>query len=475
MSDIFVNPGEGSAAQNSIIAMEEEIAKAIIELLRQWLKKDKEVDELAPNFDEYDNQKIAATALYAVETYGVEQPDGSRRFEAEGYSIEMIRADELGNVYYIRDRQDNELFCFQATQEDAQQLVAQIAEGLSQQGIAATEPIEIQQIARFADELTHQQTVDLIQVETISPERTEPKRVATKFADGLTPQERDELMQWQMDQYGDDFNQWEVEPELEQFETESERLEPPQTALIPTYAVGNSQWAVEPEPEKIEPPPTDSIPTYAVGDFEKIAASAERLVQQPENPQANSIRVYKAESYSITADGDDYSIKGADDSEIFRFRKESDGYVILSDRMSAEQKQDFLKAYDEIHKAGGLEKLKKEPLSTQIDALGELAPAGSRAIEVADNILTGTSQNDYQGAKYRFKKGNGQELSIRNQYDIEIVKRNAQGNINAQLSTADTEYFKGLYNSDRFKALKTHVGEHQSVGARSGKSSQLER
>jgi hypothetical protein len=187
------------------------------------------------------------------------------------------------------------------------------------------------------------------------------------------------------------------------------------------------------EPELIPDRPT--LPSFQHRPDQIAADTAQMLVEE-----LGHDGVYQAEKYTIErldqvtpiqvsignatmqAEETIYRVFDADHQEILKFRDAGPdaGYDILKDDLGADDMETLLKARLGIEKAKGLANIVADPtFDAQIQALGDLAPAGAQAANFAHYALDGYEGNTMKTPKYTMSRDEQGNVTISRNPPIE--------------------------------------------------------
>jgi hypothetical protein len=176
---------------------------------------------------------------------------------------------------------------------------------------------------------------------------------------------------------------------------------------------------------------------------EQVAA---QTVEQMVDALGDQKGIYQAEAYRMSRDTQRTSIELAlggaqmqveetlyrvcdrDDNEIFTFRDAgpSKGYEIITNELGEQGLKDILYARQGIEANRGLEKTISDPTFTsQIDAMGNCAPAGARVANFAHYALDGYEGNTIKTPRFTMSRDDQGNITV-TQYP-ERLQTNAAG------------------------------------------------
>ncbi|KAM3097848.1 hypothetical protein ACKFKF_18915 [Phormidesmis sp. 146-12] len=165
---------------------------------------------------------------------------------------------------------------------------------------------------------------------------------------------------------------------------------------------------------------------------------------------------YQAESYTIKIRQDEaqpvYSVLDQDFNEVLRFEKLGEEILIVEDGTTTAQRAEFVKAGENLAEKGA-EAINRDPTSkTQLEKLGDLAPAGSKAVFVAHYVLEQTGQNTYrsqnsegQADRYTFSRDDLGAITIHDNHEGYDILQVRDGKILQALSQENAQHFQALY------------------------------
>lgn len=176
--------------------------------------------------------------------------------------------------------------------------------------------------------------------------------------------------------------------------------------------------------------------------------------------------LYQAEQYSIRSEGNIYSIYNLQQNELMKFEDLGDRFLVLEDQTDIAHKLTFVNARSAIERLGLDQLDQDETFRTQINVLQDLAPAGSRAVVVANQLLDEIGQETAITEIYKFKR-DSEGLTIIDQRlgGFPILEVTGSKIVSA-MSAEHLEDFRELY--DRL------VIDKQAQGSKTGPASRLE-
>lgn len=178
------------------------------------------------------------------------------------------------------------------------------------------------------------------------------------------------------------------------------------------------------------------------------AALADDLVEAAGVPVPPPTRVYASEGFNILQTGNAYDVQDKDGHSLFAFSKDGNQYRILEDRLTSEQRQQFVRAYDTVRR-DGLDSILGDPTGNrQIQALGELAPEGSQAIAFTHQQLSELEVSVFQTDHYTHTKGADDSIVITDLTDGRVVAASsAEGRITANLTPQEAQTYSQAYQN----------------------------
>ncbi|MBW4444902.1 MAG: hypothetical protein KME10_27680 [Plectolyngbya sp. WJT66-NPBG17] len=165
---------------------------------------------------------------------------------------------------------------------------------------------------------------------------------------------------------------------------------------------------------------------------------------------------YQSEGFTIKTSYENaqqiYTVRDQDFNEVLRFEKLGEDILVIEDNTTEEQKAEFLKVGENLAESGA-EALNRDPTSqTQLEKLGDLAPAGSKAVFVANFVLNQTGQEAYrsqtpegQADRYSFSRNEQGEVTIHDHYEGYDIVQMRDGKILQALSQENAQHFQALY------------------------------
>lgn len=165
---------------------------------------------------------------------------------------------------------------------------------------------------------------------------------------------------------------------------------------------------------------------------------------------------YQAEGFTIKTSYENtqqiYTVRDRDFNEILRFEKLGEDIIGIEDTMPSEQKAEFLKVGENLAESGA-EAINNDLTSkTQLDKLGDLAPAGSKAVFVANFVLNQTGQETFrsqttegQADRYSFSRNEKGEVTIHDHYEGYDILQVRDKKILQALSQENAQHFEALY------------------------------
>jgi hypothetical protein len=173
---------------------------------------------------------------------------------------------------------------------------------------------------------------------------------------------------------------------------------------------------------------------------------------------------YEAEGYRIQGaviDGENfYEIHNLDGDCIASFVLDRNRYppaTFIEDYTTLEARIEFAETAFQTVTVDVADLTREQGYLAAIDKLGDLAPAGSRGVILAENALTITSHSNFKGNDYTIHKDVGGDITISNNHTGSSILQTQKGKISAQsLTHTDLVRFKEVYEQM----------ETQSVSAR---------
>jgi hypothetical protein len=162
---------------------------------------------------------------------------------------------------------------------------------------------------------------------------------------------------------------------------------------------------------------------------------------------------YAAEDYSIQTEAIDgenvYEIRDLDGDLIASFVLDRDRHppaTFIEDYTTIDDAVTFTETAFQTVTVDVADLTREQGYLAAVDKLGDLAPAGSRGVVLAENALTITGHRDFQGHNYKIHQDAGGDLTISNNHTGSPILQTQQGKISAQSMThADLVKFKAVY------------------------------
>ncbi len=162
---------------------------------------------------------------------------------------------------------------------------------------------------------------------------------------------------------------------------------------------------------------------------------------------------YEAEGYTIQGaviNGEDfYEILDLDGDCIASFVLDRNRYppaTFIEDSTTLDDRIDFAETAFQTVTIDVADLTREQGYLAAIDKLGDLAPAGSRGVVLAENALTITSHSNFKGNDYTIHKDVGGDITISNNHTGSSILQTQKGKISAQsLTRADLVRFKEVY------------------------------
>ncbi len=197
--------------------------------------------------------------------------------------------------------------------------------------------------------------------------------------------------------------------------------------------------------------------------------------------------LYQADDYSIHADGEIYSIRNAQDAEIMKFENLGDRFLIHEDNFTTQQKLEFTTARQQLERPD-LDKIFDDTTAkAQIEALGGLAPLGSKAVVATDYVLDKagvdtvvSSSAEGQADRYTFSRDENGRVGIKDNYEnCQILGYTNDGKLVAAMSPENREHLDQLYKATEKEGsrpkLRQRSPETIEVGVSEGSSAPVDR
>ena len=427
-----------------------------------------------------DNQKSAYVVAITTERYGIPQPDGGKSLETDKYRFSVSQE----GIYRVADKESNwVLLKFQANRDFAQAQVADLTEKLISEKENYTpdtaEAAAETSVDNLLDGPNNKIDLEAVQIADIHYEPA--------LAD------EDELANSQII----------PEPNLNQQASEKQESQPvvetnPQIRIEEDLETdkrfehtlpdlwANSQPINPASPAQSRKAASTHQPTP---EALAIAQIADQLVEesgaavtppQKAKPKVET-RGYASEEFEITQVDNLYDIRDKSGNSVFSFIKDENRYEILEDNLSAEQRQQFVRAYDNVQEKG-LDAIMADPTGNrQIENLGDLAPEGSKAIAFTHQNLSeqqkisGIPGPNFQteSDKYRFIKEDD-TITITAQIDGRVVASSeADGRITANfLDGEEVGSFSNAYGQMKQQAQQQAQQSAQASGLQQGQTRQ---
>jgi len=162
---------------------------------------------------------------------------------------------------------------------------------------------------------------------------------------------------------------------------------------------------------------------------------------------------YEAEGYRIQGtviDGEDfYEICDLDGNCIASFVLDRNRYppaTFIEDYTTLDDRIEFVETAFQTVTVDVADLTREQGYLAAIDKLGDLAPAGSRGVVLAENALTITSHSNFKGNDYTIHRDVGGDITISNNHTGSSILQTQKGKISAQsLTHADLVKFKEVY------------------------------
>ena len=154
---------------------------------------------------------------------------------------------------------------------------------------------------------------------------------------------------------------------------------------------------------------------------------------------------YEAEAYRIQSQDNVYAISEQGGSEIAKFELANNRAVFSADLTTLDQQIDFTQTAVQTTNIDLADLPQKQGYPAAIAKMGDLAPAGSRAVVVVDNFLSQTGRETFKGENYTLQKNESGDIAIANDRGENIL-RTDKGQITAQSMTpSDLASFKQIF------------------------------
>jgi hypothetical protein len=162
---------------------------------------------------------------------------------------------------------------------------------------------------------------------------------------------------------------------------------------------------------------------------------------------------YAAEDYTIQKSvldgGQVYKIRDLDGNCIASFGLDRDRYppaTFMEDATTLDDRIDFTETAFQTVTVDVADLTREQGYLAAIDKLGDLAPAGSRGVVLAENALTITSHSHFKGNDYTIVRDVGGDITISHNHTGAPILQTQKGKISAQsLTQADLVKFKEVY------------------------------
>jgi hypothetical protein len=162
---------------------------------------------------------------------------------------------------------------------------------------------------------------------------------------------------------------------------------------------------------------------------------------------------YEAEDYTIQTEAIDgenvYEIRDLDGDLIASFVLDRDRHppaVFIEDYTTIDDAVTFTETAFQTVTVDVADLTREQGYLAAVDKLGDLAPAGSRGVVLAENALTITGHRDFHGHNYKIHQNDGGDLTISNNHTGSPILQTQQGKISSQSMThADLVKFKEVY------------------------------
>jgi len=162
---------------------------------------------------------------------------------------------------------------------------------------------------------------------------------------------------------------------------------------------------------------------------------------------------YEAEDYtiqrSVLDSGQVYEIRDLDGNCIASFGLDRDRYppaTFMEDATTLDDQIDFTETAFQTVTVDVADLTREQGYLAAIDKLGDLAPAGSRGVVLAENALTITSHSHFKGNDYTIQQDVGGDITISHNHTGTPILQTQKGKIASQsLTHADLVKFKEVY------------------------------
>jgi hypothetical protein len=154
---------------------------------------------------------------------------------------------------------------------------------------------------------------------------------------------------------------------------------------------------------------------------------------------------YEAEAYRIQSQDNVYAISEQDGNEIAKFELANNRAVFSTDFTTLDQQIDFTQTAVQTTNIDLADLTQKQGYPAAIAKMGDLAPAGSRAVVVVDNFLSQTGRETFKGENFTLQRNEDSDIAIANDRGENIL-RTDKGQITAQSMTPeDLASFKQIF------------------------------
>ncbi len=190
-----------------------------------------------------------------------------------------------------------------------------------------------------------------------------------------------------------------------------------------------------------------------MADLERKAVAATAVSVLEEFGQGDR---YQSEGFTIKTSYENaqqiYTVRDSEFNEILSFEKLGEDILVIEDKTTPEQKTEFLRVGENLAESGAAVINNDLTSKTQLDKLGDLAPAGSKAVFVANFVLNQTEQETYrsqtsegQADRYSFSRNEQGEVTIHDHYEGYDILQVRDGKILQALSQENAQHFQALY------------------------------
>jgi hypothetical protein len=174
---------------------------------------------------------------------------------------------------------------------------------------------------------------------------------------------------------------------------------------------------------------------------------------------------YEAENYTIQSSvldgGQVYEIRDLDGNCIASFGLDRDRdrdppATFIKDATTLDEQLDFTETAFQTVTVDVADLTREQGYLAAIDKLGDLAPAGSRGVVLAENALTITSHSHFKGNDYTIHQDVGGDITISQNHTGTPILQTHKGKIASQsLTHADLVKFKGVYEQMKTESSRT--------------------